>query len=229
MAIARHRTSRQTRWLAQQSPRSVEATTVCTSTWTREPTTTTRAPSLSLSASLGLIGRFWSALHFYSPCQKIVSFCWWAAIEKKQCLVLKVSQIECDSTSLPWQGCLQYYMGIEGWAFYSFLCFAKKFYFLFSCTLNCMLAFVSLFLLLLWPLEPSAKCTRSTVSVFVQLNQYSQILRRQCFLLWSLKPSAKCTPSTTSSRTTICKTNTTTSASDRRTTCAGGADEDLEE
>ena len=27
---------------------------------------------------------------------------------------LQVSQIECDSTSMPWPGCLQYYMGVEG-------------------------------------------------------------------------------------------------------------------
>ena len=193
MAIARHRTSRQTRWLARQSHRYVAATTVCTSTWTPEPTTTTRAPFLSLSESPDLIGRFWSALPFFKFHGKNLSHFvddlgwYW-----KECLVLKVSQIECDSTSLPWQGCLQYYMGIEGFAFCPFLCFAKFFDLLFSSTLNCLHAFVSLFLLLLWPLEPSDKCTRST----------------------------------TSSRTTICKTNTTTSASDRRTTCAGGADED---
>ena len=147
MAIARPRTSRQTRWLARQSLRSVAATTVCTSTWTPEPTTTTRAHSLSLSASPDLIGRFWSALPFLHSMAKIcpILLMTWAGIEKKQCLVLKVSQIECDSTSLPWQGCLQYYMGIEGWAFCSFLCFAKFFDLLFSRTLNWLRAFVSLF------------------------------------------------------------------------------------
>ena len=72
MAIARHRTSRRTRWLARRSPRSVAATTVCTSTWTREPTTTTRAPSLSLSASPALIGRFWSVLPFLSDSPKFL-------------------------------------------------------------------------------------------------------------------------------------------------------------
>ena len=169
MATARHRTSRRTRWLAQQSRRSVAATTVCTSTWTREPTTTTRAHSLSSSASLGLIGRFWSALPFLrSMAKKLSHFVddLGRLLKKKQSLVSKVSQIECDSTSLPWQGCLQYYMGIEGLAFCPFLSFAKFFDLLFSCTLNCLRAFVLLFLLLLWPVEPSDKCVRSTFKNF---------------------------------------------------------------
>ena len=84
MAIARHRTSRQTRWLARQSHRYVAATTVCTSTWTLEPTTTTRAPFLSLSESPDLIGRFWSALPFLHSMAKIcpILLMTWAGIEK---------------------------------------------------------------------------------------------------------------------------------------------------
>ena len=132
MAIARHRTSRRTRWLARQSRRYVGATTACTSTWTLEPTTTTRAPFLSLSASPDLIGRFWSALPFFkfygNNLSHFVDDLGWYW---KKCLVLKVSQIECDSTSLPWQGCLQYYMGLEGLFFCPFLSFAKFFDFLF--------------------------------------------------------------------------------------------------
>ena len=88
MAIARHRTSRRTRWLARQSRRYVAATTVYTSIWTLEPTTTTRAPFLSLSASPDLIGRFWSALPFFNSMAKICPIFLWLGLvlKRKPCL-----------------------------------------------------------------------------------------------------------------------------------------------
>ena len=114
-----------------------------------------------------------------------------------------MSQIECDSTSLPWQGCLQYYMGLEGLFFCPFLSFAKFVDLLFSSTLNCLRAFVSLFLLLLWPLEPSDECTRSTfknlkktfknsqTSVRVQLLKTFKLLKtlRQVYSFNYFKPN----------------------------------------
>ena len=109
---------------------------------------------------------------------------------------MQVSQIECDSTSLPWPGCLQYYMGAEGWVIFKYIQYSI-----------------------------------SNIQYYFKLNDHLQDIWQLTFDIWHLIFdfwhltfewfAGKCTHSTIGNQTTICKTSTTMSASDRRTTCAG--------